>query len=436
MIRKVIYVDSYPYNLISGLKMDKVKLVRIKVAIEGFFIFRFVSNLISRKSKLRIYYFLAWPKDFFLTRPRLRNKLKKLDKSTKNKKRILFLLGDPARDMMTYSLLMKEMKDDYFMKSINHLSHRPYVQVFKPDLIIISESRSIYMSRATKYARRKLKEVKILTLHGEGAINPAAFEWWSSGYNQDWEMVWGNKPKQILIEYGKKNPEKVLVTGNPRFDYHVNAISEEEFKEIVNIDNDKKRVLLTTNFLIYKGRVVRDFDFDIEKYMQLREEVSEAFTNIAKRHPEIQFLIKLHPSEVDEIYTPMVKRKKLKNTQVYCKELQENIPINYFLPHIDVLIHWSSTTSTEAWMHEKPTISVQLVDMGDLVGEFNKGSFVVKNEEDLEKKIFEFLGDKTIPEEMRNFQLQFIEEWYGPIDGKRTACVAQYIQDIINNKIN
>lgn len=415
--------------------MDKVKLVRIKVAIQVFFLFRWIAKLFPTKVQLNIYYFLTWPKDYFITTPRLHSNFKEIDKSTKSKKRIMFVLGDPARDMMTYSLLINEMKDKYFIKNINHLSHRSYVQVFKPNLIIFSESRSLYMARVSKYARRKIKNVKILTLHGEGAINPAAMEWWSSGRNQDWEMVWGNRLKQILMEYGKKTPDKIFVTGNPRFDYHVNPISENEFLEITGITNNMKRVLLTTNFLIFKGRVVTQFDFDVEAYTRLREKVSDAFTNIAKRHPDIQFLIKLHPSEIDEIYTPMTEKKKLKNVKIYCKALQENIQINYFLPHIDVLVHWSSTTSTEAWMYGKPTISAQLEDLGNLVGEFNHGSFVVHSEEDLEKEIMELLDGKKVPEEMRKFQLQHIEDWYGPIDGKRTSCVVQHIHDIMDNKI-
>ena len=428
----ILPVFSIP--IATGDNMGDLGFIRLKIKFERFLIFRKILNFFPRKLQLTIYYFFRWPLDVLFFTPKLRSSIRKEDKSITKRKRILFLLGDPARDMMTYSLLEDKLNEKYYIQIINHLSHRPYVRVFRPDLIIVSETRSILMSRAMKYAKRKLKNIKILTLHGEGAINPAAMEWWSSGIHQNWEMVWGNRAKDILMEYGGKTEDQIIVTGNPRFDYHKNPISKQEFEKITGIKNEKKLVLLATNFLIFSGRVNQDFDFDAEKYIKLREVVTEAFTNIAKRHPEIQFIIKLHPSEIDEIYTATVQKKGIKNVEIYCKGAQENIPINYFLPFIDVLVHWSSTTSTEAWMYEKPTVSTQFLDMGTLVGEFSQGSIVTYNEVELEKEILEILDGKQISKEMREFQLQHIEDWYGPVDGKRTEVVVNHIIDIIENR--
>ncbi len=418
----------------TGDTMGDLGFVRLKIALERLFIFRKILNIFPRRIQLKIYYFFRWPLDILFYGPKLKTIIKKEDESITKRKRILFLLGDPARDMMTYSLLEDKLSEKYYIQIINHLSHRPYVKIFRPDLIIVSETRSMLMSRAMKFAKRKLKDIKILTLHGEGAINPAAMEWWSSGIHQDWEMVWGKRAKKILMEYGEKSEDQIIVTGNPRFDYHKNPISKQEYEKITGIKNEKKCVLLATNFLIFSGRVNQDFDFDVETYIKLREVITEAFTNIAMRHPEIQFIIKLHPSEVDEIYTATIQRKGIQNIEVYCKEAQSNIPINYFLPFIDVLVHWSSTTSTEAWMYEKPTISTQFLDLKTLVGEFVQGSIITYNEEELEKEIMDILSGKQIPKEMREFQIEHIEDWYGPIDGQRTNVVVNYITDILENR--
>jgi len=355
--------------------------------------------------------------------------------SKKKRKRILFVYCNYIQDKLSYDLVKPKLTDYEFETS--WWWNTSIVKAYKPDLMVISETISPQTKELCKITRQSSPNTQILNLHGEGSFSPRVEAYWCSGKDEDWEIAWGETAKKARIKYGA-NPDRIFVCGCPRFDRYPNKqyMSKHEFEKIVG-SNGRKIVLFATNFLVGSPDLSKFFKWDNNKYYRLKIDVTTAVLNIAKMHPELFFLIKLHPSEYDDIYTKMAQERGLANYKVLGRKIHQEEMYSYdIIPNIDVLVHWASTISTEAWMCNKPTISTLFHDFEDATPELVRGSQVVTNEDELEKAILKLLESPLMDPDIVDYRQDFIRRWFYKLDGASTDRVKAVIDGILKKAIS
>ncbi len=232
--------------------------------------------------------------------------------------------------------------------------------------------------------------------------------------------VFSDKVKELLISEGAE-PERLVVTGNPKFDAIFNSKSgncQEKVCQKLGIPIDKKIILLCTQYFVESGL------WSSEQRKQFVMAIASATAKI----PDIQLVIKLHPPyENEDDYHEIVKN--LSPKPVICK--YANLP--ELINACSVAITVSSTTALEAMVARKPVI---IIDLFNNETSFYKGSgalFVTRQEEILsaiEKAIYD---SKTIKEMMVAFN-KFVYDMAYLQDGKASKRIADLIKNIAINK--
>jgi surface carbohydrate biosynthesis protein len=388
-------------------------------------------SIILRMSKiyvpLRYYLYYKWV---------LRKYLKEEAKNHTGKKRILFWAFEIARDSITFGLLYEKLKEKYWMESCRWRDNYGYQKLFKPDLIIAQELRNESSRYYVRMVRKKLDNVKVITLNGEGTIHKKAIKAFISSNEEDGEMVAGPKIKEIMVKYGR-NPDKIHVLGNPRFDIYPNKkyMKRMELCDFLNIRENKPIILYATNFVLKaEGRKEYMPGYPYDKVRKLKRMVLEAMLNIALKNQELQFIIKLHPKEEDDIYSRLIKDKGANNCLIIGKSINfDEIPIYDIIPNSDVLIGFTSTVLVEGWICNKPTISCQfLKGLDEIIPELSNGCDIAHNEKELEKTIQRYIDNPVMDKEKKKYQSQYIADWLYKVDGKRTVRVVEFIEKTIN----
>lgn len=352
------------------------------------------------------------------------------------KKRVLFVYCNFVQDKLSYDLVKSKLVG--YDVETTWWWNTSFVRAYRPDLMVLSETISPQTRELCRIVKQGNPHAQILNLHGEGSFSPRVEAYWCSGKGEDWEIVWGETAKSARIRHGA-NGDTIFVCGCPRFDRYANGqhISRHQLNNMIGNYQDKKIVLYATNFLLRSPDLGRFFTWDHDKYAQLRMDITTAMFNIAKRHPELFLLVKLHPSELDDMYTKMVANMGLTNVKIIGRQIHKEDVFSYdIIPNIDVLVHWASTISTEAWMCGKPTISALFHDFGDATPDLVRGSEITTNESELERAIIRLLNDPSSQDQqIKEYQQQFIKKWYYNIDGKSTDRVKEVVDGILEQNI-
>lgn len=154
----------------------------------------------------------------------------------------------------------------------------------------------------------------------------------------------------------------------------------------------------------------------------MREKTIQHFTKLLKKHPKWTLLVKAHPFENPKSYQKSWKN----NSQVIQAHGRE---IHELIANSDVLVHWNSTTSIQAWGFNKPTIllnykeSKQFYETQELTM-LQKGNAVVNNYKDLETTLEQIFSENKIPESIMKNRRKYIKKWFDKMDGKSSKRIA------------
>jgi len=156
----------------------------------------------------------------------------------------------------------------------------------------------------------------------------------------DYTFVWGKYWKDFLIKKGNYLPESLIVTGQIRTD--IIPILQKNNKKFIknNFDTNKKIIVFASQF---------------QRDLEIREKAALDIFNAVKNMLNVFLIVKLHPSEINEIdyYHSLAKR-------VYCK----NYEIIYFfdlyllLSISDIVVTCFSTVGSETIYFNKPLITI------------------------------------------------------------------------------
>jgi hypothetical protein len=224
--------------------------------------------------------------------------------------------------------------------------------------------------------------------------------------------VFGSANKELLVSEGI-SPERIVVTGNPKFDYLFSA-KESDCKSSVcrrfNISDDEDIVLLLT------GDFVRTGVWTLEQRRQFIMAICKATSKL----PQSKLIIKLHPfTEKEADYQQIVK--DLPEPPIICQD----VSLAELLHACSLAITVTSTAGLEAMAAGKPLVIVNL--FGDETPfDETSGAIIIDKEGDLLLALESILY-QGLSEEMKEAASKFIYQQAYVQDGKAAKRIADLI---------
>lgn len=323
------------------------------------------------------------------------------------KRRVARMIGLPFKYLLTA---------DFFTK--RELKKLPQSQSFEA---LLNEHKPDLLVTATPGFSPFEAELIILAKRASLISAAANFTWDNLTMNSkhirktDFLIAWNGVMKQEAISIHHYQPEKVFVSGTPRFDPYFSedqtTPSREKFLKSKGLDPKNKTIFHTT--------VTKAYPFQ-KKY--IRDLV--ALRN-SKKIPYVNFLIRTHPLDLIENYS------EFKDIPDFCiersgKEVEMSyddlLNLKYSLKYTDLNINYASTITIEACVFDKPVINIGYMDRFALAYEFThyqpiyeSGAVkLAKTDEDLPVLINRYLDH---PELERDQRLAIVDKYVQFTDG-------------------
>ncbi len=260
---------------------------------------------------------------------------------------------------------------------------------FQPDVVVSMPPRDCYSSNYLTMIKLLTKAVIIsMTTEGNHGFDDSVVQD-LIGYNTysprlvDYYIMWGPKTSKILgeklLETNKVSDRKrIKVAGYAFYEVEgIKAIYERhpEYDKIVGwIRNYDRKVLVLTGFSPADWKVQDYFYLGFfgdqrsnskvsgeqiekvlkikERFTRFREKYIDDVIAAAERLPDIGFVVKLHPVEVNSRVHYYDRLSEYSNIYV----ISVAFPVGALLPEVDVMVHYNSTTNLEAYIYGVPTI--------------------------------------------------------------------------------
>jgi surface carbohydrate biosynthesis protein len=247
----------------------------------------------------------------------------------------------------------------------------------------IGEGIFFYKSHGdNNYPKNKTDKFKYITLDEEGLVFVDDEEYLLKAKPHELEhldivFTWGKYQKDLLLRENKDLDGKVIPVGNTRFDLlrpEFRILYEKAVRRIKN--KWKNYIIINTRFApgnfsrlygcsyvesrkhqfeAFIGRKATGDEVDfLEReaayYNELFQQYTEMLKVVSERFPDINFILRPHPSE--DMTNWKEALKGLKNVNV----IFEGTAVDWILGSI-LVIHTGCTTGIEAWALDKPVIA-------------------------------------------------------------------------------
>lgn len=374
-----------------------------------------------------------------------------------NKCDILSLeLYSSGRDIHIVEPVLVDLEKRYHLSVIRKSGFFPELSIIKhkPKLLLLSNGEgSYYKYIATKIASRL--GVAVITFVSESAIgNDATFFW---GYNtdrvvySDLVLMWN----QNLYEYAKmyvniESLKRFKVVGATGFDrYCIGSFMDKvdffsryiksyntHYKGIIGIAGWAFSYYFIENALGHKLYYSKE---DIEFYKSQRDLVMDAYHQLIVDNPDVLFLLKVHPECFDDDIhdSEFADLISLENTIL----IKNEICIEDCISVSDVWVGYESTTITEAWLLNKPTILYQPSEKPDPLP-FSVGACICDSYNELKSLIFEYFSMGKIAkfDEKRGVRDLLLKELITHMDGnnhkRASRLIIRFLNSLSSKKVN
>ena len=222
---------------------------------------------------------------------------------------------------------MKKLLIHYFSKVCFLID--TYVNLFDivdPDLLILL-NENIMIERTASLFSNKINLKSFLIQHG-------IFMGYSyRNFSTDYSLVWGENSKEFLIQRGYHN-DKVFKVGYPSLS---TGVVDEHSKENNNF-----------NKVLFLGQNADNFYLMEDDYHVLLNILEKAIRCL----PEIDFIIRPHPSQEKNYYNKLIKKKNINLV------VENSTTLNQSFMEAKVIVTVFSTAAVEAMRHGIPIITL------------------------------------------------------------------------------
>jgi len=261
-------------------------------------------------------------------------------------------------------------------------------------------------------------------------------------------FTWGSYQRNLLIRENPRLKSKTISVGNPRFD-----LLRPEFSSLYKSISEKifkkwgRYILINTNFVA--GNFSRHYNYSYiesqtmhgslsenelsflletkEYYEKLFKQYKEMLLLLSSKFPDINFILRPHPSEDKENWKEALKG--LKNLKVVFK----GSAVDWMQSALAV-IHTGCTTGIEAWALKKPVIAYNPITKTTIEPELpNKLSLKVNNINELYNILEDIINGNFIGK--FDEQLEIVQLYIESITGKLSAeRIMDALENLLNNK--
>lgn len=322
----------------------------------------------------------------------------------------------------------------------------PFYKIIKnrPKMIVISNNNgSISNFNVSKFAY--LMGINVVTLTSEGdycildnGIGDAikSFFWgWDLAreFPVDLHLEWSSKNINLIDKYvGLSNEQfaKVKVSGATGFDRYsllefktrdelLSKYNKNGFKKVIGYAAWMFDCFVDESY--WYAATCRFSDETAKMHMQSKELVKKVLKDAIENNPDILFILKRHPGEVNYCNTELADLEKYNNVLMLMNEEQIDDVINV----CNFWMAYESTTCLEAWLLNKQTVLINPIEFTDNRSEIAQGSPVITNYEALQRDIDigHISGFDELHETRKNIITKIIEH----SDGKNYIRAGNYI---------
>lgn len=371
------------------------------------------------------------------------------------RRRVLLAVPKLVRDLDGHALVAYFLERHFGDEVILHTGPETEKAFFecKPDALVLDWLGWEDRVRQARLARAA--GVKLCVLPTAGVFPDESGFLKGAGYYTgacdlvDCYLSWGEYAANAILSKGIMPRSRVEIVGCPRFDFYHNrklahVDDRSSFLNKIGISQlDKPIILWCTSTNNYNnlsrnpGAYVASMttsgagstahlQLEIEDEKEQLHVHSKLVLELAKRHTNWNFVIKVHPLEHRRFYTD--RARPLGNVFI-----APNVPIGEFLFHSDVLLQRGCTTATEAWAFNKPVLELR---MGNFkltwaTPEHTRGNHSVFTLEEAEHAIAAYLNGAEISAEQADARTSYFRRFYYRSDSLSSfRCARRIHQEV------
>jgi surface carbohydrate biosynthesis protein len=367
-------------------------------------------------------------------------------------RRVLFVVPYRARDLEGHALVGYHLKRRYEYEPVFSNGYDIERKLFehKPDALVLDHLEWDFKARQARLAKELGIKVLVLATEGlhqnkEEAVRRAG-KMHQVGGIVDGYFAWGRYVRDAILEQELVPTDRLFVTGCPRFDFYRQPYlslmqPREQFLRELGFQKPHAPLVVWATNTTYAARnpkkimhrqvtKARKPEEEVSAYLadhqtQFREH-SRAVLELANRHQNWNFVIKVHPAEWINPYVEMVRNSP--NIR-----LAYDKPIRDFLYHCDVLLQRDCTTATEAWMLAKPVIEMEIGNYYKSIREeYRRGNQVVTSLPEADDMLQRYVDGFPVSTVQQRAREEFIEEYYHRVDGMSSSRCAELIHEIVS----
>lgn len=368
-----------------------------------------------------------------------------------NKRRFLLVVPYRARDLEGHALVAYYLERLFGHEVVcaNGYSIPKKLLRFAPDALVLDHLNWDFKRMEASRAREMGMRVAVLPTEGfflnDEAVEQQARTVAAAAKYVDLYLCWGDRFRRALKRIAGMTDRQAVTVGCVRNDFFAEpflgtASTREDFARRWGLDPSKPIILWATNTTYFardprkiiqryvrKGGLteaeVRQFlDAEAQQFEQGWRVVNE----LARRHPDWNLLIKIHPAEQPG---PYVRRARSgRNIR-----LAFNAPIRDFLVHCDVLLQRNCTTATEAWMFNKPVLQLEIGKYAFQPEElYRDGCHMVDSVEEACSAVEAYIEGAPISQRQQRAREAFLAETFYRIDGGSGLRIAQALHRLVS----
>jgi len=236
-------------------------------------------------------------------------------------KKICIVVDHPDRDLNGYIYLITKLKLSKVTYYLVPYYNFREIYVIRPDIVILNHSRWIF-SNFIKILKKLNTSLFILDTEGGMITEDLIKEYISFSQIQkninyvDGYFIWSEKIKKEILKSKKNlNSKKLLVTGNPRFEYIHSRRDQKKGENILfNLNfatvNPKFSTLENEIKLLIKQGKSKKY---LKKYVAHQKKMQERFIELIKfiaKNKKKKIVIRPHPYESKKKYEIIFKNNK------------------------------------------------------------------------------------------------------------------------------
>ena len=315
-------------------------------------------------------------------------------------KNLIIKLFKVARPVVKPSLLTSAFYQWYDMNVFKSLRAicigEAATKLFSPKKIIVTDV-SDFEAKSITLMGKKLGIPSLCIQYG--MLGPLDTEW--TFFSQDAVATFDLTSAKVLKEHGV-TPEKIYITGNPRFDqYKPDMIQREKTRKRLGVDKNTPLVLFVSIPSAPDGIGVIESSITQNEYKDILKAIY-LLPNVLTTH---QLVVRPHPEEDISLHNPFLQD----NSEKVIFDAKNSIVD--ILNTADLVITLHSTVGYEAIILDKPLILLNFNNRESSVDFAQRGVAIeVKKESELVSNIESVLSNPTLRKKLTSARKRYRKE--------------------------